>query len=938
MIWVPLIAAVAACGVSLALTAYMISVSHRNRLYDQPDPRKVHRQATPRLGGVGIIGAALVVGVPMFAYLIDPSTDAGWVKLKHYSALTIGASFVFVMGVLDDLWGVSSRLKLITLLAASCVFCASGAGLGEVVYDFQAAIEFPWLSWILTAAWITGMAVAFNFIDGLDGLSGGLALMAFGVLAYFQLDANHYAAAVPPLVMAGAIVGFLHFNRPPARTFMGDGGSLTIGYLIGAMTIAANAEPQLGTMRAMIVPSLAMSVALVDTALTMFRRRYEQRRSMFTAERGHIHHRLLDRGLRPGQAVLAIHAVSAVAVAIGICSLPLAGWSTLGGLALVIPLLWGLFHAAGSMRTTQMVSAIRSKRQMDRNSKRHRTACEALQLEFDSVKTFSEWWQTVCDAAEQLQFARVELPITKAMNGEPMTFRWVNSDEETEMETVGRSIDARLPICLHSEDATFADVRVPIRESLESASERLALFSRLMSENGRSALRRLQRLEEPSNHAIAARPRGEFSDLRVAVVHDFFYTYAGAERVVEQIIRVVPHCDMFGLFDFLPEESRGFLQSKPVKTTFLQRMPLARTKHRAYLPLMPLAIEQLDVSGYDLVVSSSYLAAKGVITGPDQTHVCYCHSPARYAWDLQHQYLREAGLGYGPKGMFARAILHYLRNWDVRTAMGVDHFLANSQFVARRISKFYRREAVVIHPPVDVETFTPSADIRDDYYLTASRLVGYKKIDLIVEAFNRTPDRKLVVIGDGPERQRLERMAGPNVVFRGQLAKPSLVRHLQRARAFVFAAEEDFGIAPVEAMACGTPVIAYRKGGVTESLLEGKAGVFYDEQTAESLLGAIQRFESQEPIDEADRLATRQRAEQFSSDAFVEQLTDFLKEVTRNGRARRTGAARRLVDRSSGGAAGPHRRSDESLGQTLRTNHKDYPPADEADDAPDGER
>ncbi|QDV74667.1 glycosyltransferase [Botrimarina mediterranea] len=927
MIWIPLIGAVAACAVSLSLTAYVISVSHRLRLYDQPDHRKVHRQATPRLGGVGIIGAALLVGVPLFACLVDPSTEGGWVELKHYSALAIGALFVFVMGVLDDLWEVSSRLKLITLLAASCVFCASGAGLGEVVYDFQAAIRFPWLSWILTAAWITGMAVAFNFIDGLDGLSGGLALMAFGVLAYFQLDAHHYAAAVAPLVMAGAIAGFLHFNRPPARTFMGDGGSLTIGYLIGAMTIAANAEPRPGTMRAMVVPSLAMSVALVDTALTLFRRRYEQRRSLFTAERGHIHHRLLDRGLHPRQAVLLIHAVSAMAVAIGVCSLPLVGWSTLGGLALVVPLLWGLFHAAGSVRTTQMISAIRSKREIDRDSRRHRNACEALQLEFDSAKTFSEWWQTVCDAAEQLRFARIEMPIAKAMNGEPMTFRWVNAEGDGEMEDVGRSIDAKLPICTDAEVTNFAEVRVPVGSSLESASERLALFSRLMSDSGCAALRRIQRMEEPPCHAIAAQPRGEFSDLRVAVVHDFFYTYAGAERVVEQIIRVVPQCDVFGLFDFVPDESRGFLCSKPVSTTFLQRMPLARTKHRAYLPLMPLAIEQLDVSDYDLVISSSYLAAKGVITGPDQTHVCYCHSPARYAWDLQHQYLREAGLGFGPQGILARTILHYLRNWDVRTALGVDHFLANSRFVARRISKFYRREAVVIHPPVDVDTFVPSVDVRDDYYLTASRLVGYKKIDVIIEAFNRTPDRRLIVIGDGPERRRLERLAGSNVVLRGQLGKASLVRHLQRARAFVFAAEEDFGIAPVEAMACGTPVIAFRKGGVTESLEEGKAGIFYDEQSADSLLEAIERFESQGPLNEIDRIATRRRAEQFSNDAFVEHLTSFLREVTGNGH-RRAGASRRLEDRLPRAIESRHC-STEDVGQTLPEAPGELPPIDD---------
>lgn len=875
--WYAICAGLAACVVSLVATGLSITLANRFGLFDKPDPRKVHRQPTPRLGGVGIVLATLLVSIPVFYWLVDTSTPEGWEQLKHYLALAVGASFVFGMGVMDDLWGVSSRLKLMTLLAASGVCCASGAGLNELVYDFEAFIRFPWLSWILTAIWITGMAVAFNFIDGLDGLSGGLALMAFVVLGYFQLSCGNFAAAVPPLVVAGAIAGFLYYNRHPAKTFMGDGGSLTLGYLLGAMTIAANADPKLGTMRAIVVPTLAMSVPIIDAALTMFRRRYQQRRSMFTAERGHIHHRLMDQGFSHQQTVLLIHAVSLACIVVGFLSLAFDDWATLGGLSLLVPLLWGLFHAAGSVRTGEMVSAIRSKRQIDRTSRRYRSAFEQLQLEFDQAGDFSHWWQVVCTAAEQFHFAQVEIPI-EATPGEPRTFRWVNSTEGCEEGC--QRIDAKIPIPLFGAvgETANAEVRIPIVATLESAGERLALFSRLMAENGYQALRRINRQQVPGIESDETVDSGEFGHLRVAIVHDFFYTYAGAERVVEQLINIFPRGDIFGLFDFLPDKERHFLKGKKVHTTFLQKMPFARTKHRAYLPLMPLAIEQLDVSKYDLVISSSHLAAKGVITGPDQLHVCYCHSPARYAWDLQHQYLKEAGLGFGPKGMLARAILHYLRNWDARSSLGVDHFVANSEFVARRIRKLYRRDAEVIAPPVDTQAFSPiNDDQRQDYYLAASRLVGYKRIDLIIEAFNKTPDRHLIVIGDGPERDQIKAIAGPNVTILGHQPRPVLVGHMQRARAFVFAAEEDFGIVPVEAMACGTPVIAYAKGGVTESVREGRTGVFFKEQSVESLLGALRRFEAAEPLDDVDRKAARLQAEKYSEEQFVERLTDTIR-------------------------------------------------------------
>ena len=334
--------------------------------------------------------------------------------------------------------------------------------------------------------------------------------------------------------------------------------------------------------------------------------------------------------------------------------------------------------------------------------------------------------------------------------------------------------------------------------------------------------------------------------LRVAVVHDWLDVNGGAERTLAAILDCYPQAELFTLVDFLPPEERGFLGDRPTHTSFLQRLPFAQRSHRRYLALMPMAIESFDLSCFDLVISSSFCVAKGVLTGPDQVHVSYVHSPMRYAWDLQHQYLREHRLERGVRGFLARKLLHDLRKWDVRTSNGVDCFLSNSHFVARRIWKTYRRESTVIHPPVDTEFFQPADAAREDYYLTASRLVPYKCTRLIVEAFARFPERRLVVIGEGPELVRLKAAAPPNVQMLGYQPREVVRRHMQRARAFVFAALEDFGIAPVEALACGTPVIAYGRGGVTESVVEGKSGVFFAEQTAASLMNAIQQFERRE--------------------------------------------------------------------------------------------
>ncbi|HAN46468.1 MAG TPA: glycosyl transferase family 1 [Cyanobacteria bacterium UBA8156] len=328
--------------------------------------------------------------------------------------------------------------------------------------------------------------------------------------------------------------------------------------------------------------------------------------------------------------------------------------------------------------------------------------------------------------------------------------------------------------------------------------------------------------------------------MRVALVHEWLTTYAGSERVLAQLLQVFPQADLFAVVDFLPPEHRAFLAGKPVHTSFLQHWPGARQHFRRYLPWMPLAIEQLNLTGYDLVISSHHAVAKGVLTGPDQLHLCYVHSPMRYAWDLQHQYL-----GDRPSSWPARWLLHQLRQWDRHSAQGVDAFAANSQYIARRIAKCYRRPAQVIYPPVDVESFALNTAPREPFYVTAARFVPYKRVDVVVEAFRQWGDRPLVVIGDGPERAKIEQHAGANIHFVGYQPPDRLAGFLQKAQAFVFAAEEDFGITVVEAQACGTPVIALGRGGATETIGPDRTGLWFDEQTPASLLATLRAFEEQ---------------------------------------------------------------------------------------------
>jgi glycosyltransferase involved in cell wall biosynthesis len=361
--------------------------------------------------------------------------------------------------------------------------------------------------------------------------------------------------------------------------------------------------------------------------------------------------------------------------------------------------------------------------------------------------------------------------------------------------------------------------------------------------------------------------------MKVAIVHEWLEHYAGSERVVAQILRCYPQADLFAVVDFLADEDRGFLEGRKVTTSFIQKLPFARKHFRNYLQLMPLAVEQFELTGYDLVISSNHAVAKGVLTGPKQVHLSYVHSPMRYAWDLQAQYLREGGLERGPKSLYVRWLLHKMRLWDASSANGVDQFLANSSYIARRIAKTYRREALVVPPPVAVEAFTPGQGPREGF-LVVSRFVPYKRVELIVQAFRDLPQHQLTVIGAGTNAALVAKAAegATNITLQPPVPHAELVALMRSARAMIFAAEEDFGITMVEAQACGTPVIAYGEGGARDIFAPGmpQTGILFDEQSVEAIIAAVRRFETLEPRLTAE--LCRANALRFSEAAFRERF------------------------------------------------------------------
>ena len=373
--------------------------------------------------------------------------------------------------------------------------------------------------------------------------------------------------------------------------------------------------------------------------------------------------------------------------------------------------------------------------------------------------------------------------------------------------------------------------------------------------------------------------------VKKALIHDWYTQYRGGERCVEAITGIWKTFDHYTLVNTLNEqECNEIFKGHPPTTSFIEKLPFGKKKYRNYLPLFPLAIEQFDLNEYEVIISSSSCVAKGVLTRADQLHISYVHSPVRYAWDLYHQYLHESGLDKGFKGLIAKYFLHRVRIWDFITANRPDFYIANSKYVANRIKKIYDKEAKVIYPPVDVSKFQIS-NIREDYYVTCSSLVAYKKIDLIVKAFS-TFKQKLVIIGDGPEYKKIKRISGPNVQLLGFLDGDKKREVLQKAKAFVFAADEDFGIAPVEAQACGIPVIAFAKGGALETIkgvfvgdneFHEKTGVFFEKQTEKSVIEALEFFEKHENKFQSHSI--RKHAENFSKERFQEEFKAIVEEL-----------------------------------------------------------
>ncbi len=363
--------------------------------------------------------------------------------------------------------------------------------------------------------------------------------------------------------------------------------------------------------------------------------------------------------------------------------------------------------------------------------------------------------------------------------------------------------------------------------------------------------------------------------MRTALVHDWLATYAGSEKVLTSILEMYPS-PIFSLFHKEKSMIGTPLQNADITSSFLQKMPKIFSKFKYYLPLFPLAMESFDLSEYDVIISSSHCVAKGSLTHAHQTHICYCHTPMRYIWDLHFEYLKYANLHRGFKGLLARHYMHKLRNWDVGSSLRVDHFVANSKCVAKRIKKIYRRDAKVIYPPVDTQFFTLNKNPREDFYVAGGRLVPYKKICVCIEAFNQMPDKKLVIIGDGPERKKLMKMAKSNITFLGYQNNEVLRDHLQRAKGYLFIAHEDFGIQAVEAQSTGCPVLAFAKGGALETVVENETGMFVFDQTGLALRDTIIKFEQN--YDRFDSRKISAHAKSFSKERFQKEFKAFIEE------------------------------------------------------------
>ena len=358
--------------------------------------------------------------------------------------------------------------------------------------------------------------------------------------------------------------------------------------------------------------------------------------------------------------------------------------------------------------------------------------------------------------------------------------------------------------------------------------------------------------------------------MKIAIVHDWLVVNGGAEKVLKYMNEIFD-ADIFSIVDFLSEKDRReILKGKFTKTSFIQNLPFARRYFRNYLFFFPKAIESFNLNNYDLIISSSWAFAKGVKKNKDQIHISYCYTPIRYVWDLEEEYLSNLIFF---KRFFAKKVFNYIKKWDLESSKRVDYFIADSKFVKERIKRIYNRDANVIYPPIDLDKFL-LCEKKEDFYLTVSRLVSYKKVDLIVKAFNEMPDKKLIVIGSGENLNYLRKIANKNVRILGYQSDEVVIRYMQKAKGFVYAALEDYGIVPREALSCGTPVIAFNKGGVVESIVEGVNGVLFKNQSVKDIKNAIKEFEKMN----FDYKKVRKSVENLSIENFKKSLLNFIED------------------------------------------------------------
>lgn len=355
--------------------------------------------------------------------------------------------------------------------------------------------------------------------------------------------------------------------------------------------------------------------------------------------------------------------------------------------------------------------------------------------------------------------------------------------------------------------------------------------------------------------------------LKVAIVHYWLVNWRGGEKVIESLLELYPQADLFAhVYD--ESLTEGKLVGRTVNTTFISKLPKSKKHYQKYLPFMPIALEQLDLREYDLVISSESGPAKGVITRPDALHICYCHSPMRYVWDMYPDYIKSTGK---INRLLMRPLIHYMKIWDRLSADRVDYFISNSMFIKQRIAKFYRRESEVINPPVDISEFVFD-EKKSDFYLVLGQLTPYKRADLVVDAFIES-GKKLVVIGDGEQYKDLKRKETKNISIMGRADWDVCKEHLSKAKALIFPGVEDFGMVPVEAMACGTPVLAYAKGGALETVSDGVSGYFFYEQSIDAINACVNEFESKQ----LDLKAVRSWSEKFSKENFLTKISEFVK-------------------------------------------------------------